>query len=121
MSSHQPPRLLDQVREAIRLKHFSLKTEKSYVHYVRDFILFHDKRHPKDMGADEIRAYLSHLAIARNVAPLTQTVALSALLFLYRQVLQIDLPYIDDIERAKKPERLPVVFSRSEVKQSWRI
>ena len=69
------------------------------------------------MGADEIRAYLSHLAIDRNVAPSTQTVALSALLFLYRQVLQIDLPYIDDIERAKKPERLPVIFSRSEVKQ----
>jgi integrase len=113
----QPPRLLDQVRESIRLKHFSLKTEKSYVYYAWDFILFHDKRHSKDMGADEIRAYLSHLAIDRNVAPSTQTVALSALLFLYRQVLQIDLPYIDDIERAKKPERLPVIFSRSEVKQ----
>jgi integron integrase len=117
MSPSQPPRLLDQVRESIRLKHFSLKTEKAYIHYVRDFILYHNKRHPKEMGAAEIRAYLSHLAIDRNVAPSTQTVALSALLFLYRQVLQIDLPYIDDIERAKKPERLPVVFSRSEVKQ----
>jgi len=117
MSPSQPPRLLDQVRESIRLKHFSLKTEKAYIHYVRDFILYHNKRHPKDMGAAEIRAYLSHLAIDRNVAPSIQTVALSALLFLYRQVLQIDLPYIDDIERAKKPERLPVVFSRSEVKQ----
>ena len=70
------------------------------------------------MGADEIRAYLSHLAIQRHVAPSTQTVALSALLFLYRQVLQIELPYIDNIERAKKPERLPVVFSRSEVKKT---
>ena len=117
MPSPQPPRLLDQVREAIRLRHFSIKTEMSYVHYVRDFVLFHNKRHPREMGADEIRAYLSHLAIERNVAPSTQTVALSALLFLYRHVLQIDLPYIDDIERAKKPERLPVVFSRSEVKQ----
>jgi integron integrase len=113
----QPPRLLDQVRESIRLKHFSLKTEKSYVHYIRDFILFHDKRHPKDMGADEIRAYLSHLAVERDVAASTQTVALSALLFLYRQVLQIELPYIDEIERAKRPERVPVVFTRAEVKQ----
>ncbi|MBE9137061.1 phage integrase N-terminal SAM-like domain-containing protein [Nodosilinea sp. LEGE 07088] len=78
MPSPQPPRLLDQVREAIRLRHFSFKTEKSYVHYVRDFILFHNKRRPKEIGADEIRAYLSHLAIERNVAPSTQTVALSA-------------------------------------------
>jgi site-specific recombinase XerD len=117
MSPSPPPRLLDQVREAIRLKRFSLKTEKSYVYYIRDFILFHNKRHPKEMGAEEIRAYLSHLTIQRHVAPSTQTVALSALLCLYRQVLQIELPYIDNIERAKKPERLPVVFSRSEVKQ----
>ncbi|QFZ91772.2 site-specific integrase [Synechococcus elongatus] len=78
MSSPQPPRLLDQVREAIRLKHFSLKTEKSYLYYIRDFILFHNKRHPREMGSDEIRAYLSHLAIQRHVAPSTQTVALSA-------------------------------------------
>ncbi|PSN19378.1 integron integrase, partial [filamentous cyanobacterium CCP5] len=117
MSSLQPPRLLDQVKEAIRLRHYSLKTEKSYVHYIRDFILFHNKRHPKEMGADEIRAYLSHLAIQRSVAPSTQTVALSALLFLYRQVLLVDLPYIENIERAKRPERLPVVFSRLEVNQ----
>jgi integron integrase len=116
-SSPQPPRLLDQVRESIRLKHFSLSTEKSYVYYIRDFILFHDKRHPKDMGGSEIRAYLSHLATSRHVAASTQTVALSALLFLYRQVLGIDLPYIDGIERAKRPQRLPVVFTRSEVKQ----
>jgi len=117
MSEPQPPRLLDQVRQSLRLRHFSLKTEKSYVHYIRDFILFHNKRHPRDMGADEIRTYLSHLAIERTVAASTQTVALSALLFLYRHVLQIDLPYIDEIERAKRPERLPVVFTRSEVKQ----
>lgn len=117
MSQPQPPRLLDQVRQSIRLRHFSLKTEKSYVHYIRDFILFHHMRHPREMGADEIRAYLSHLAIERQVAASTQTVALSALLFLYRQVLEIELPYIDDIERAKQPERLPVVFTRTEVKQ----
>jgi site-specific recombinase XerD len=90
MSQSQPPRLLDQVRQTLRLKHFSLKTEKSYIQYIRDYILFHDKRHPKEMGVDEIRAYLSHLAIERKVAASTQTVALSALLFLYRQVLQID-------------------------------
>ncbi len=117
MAPPKPPRLLDQVREVARLKHFSLSTEKSYVHYIRDFILFHNKRHPKDMGASEIRAYLSHLAIHRNVAASTQTVALSALLFLYRQVLGIELPYIEDIERAKRPQRLPVVFTRSEVKR----
>lgn len=93
------PRLLDRVREAIRLRHFSLSTEKSYVYYIRDFILFHDKRHPQEMGSDEIRAYLSHLALQRRVAASTQTVALSALLFLYRQVLQVELPYIDNIER----------------------
>jgi hypothetical protein len=74
MSPSQPPHLLDQVRESIRLKHFSLKTEKSYVYYVRDFILFHNKRHPQEMGAEEIRAYLSHLAIERHVAPSTQRV-----------------------------------------------
>jgi len=80
----QPPRLLDQVKEAARLKHFSLRTEKSYLYYIRNFILFHDKRHPKDMGAPQIRAYLSHLAVEGHVAASTQNVALSALLFLYR-------------------------------------
>ena len=115
MTAPQPPRLLDQLRQAIRLKHYSLKTEKSYVHYVRNFILFHNKRHPKDMGADEIRAYLSHLAIHQHVAASTQNVALSALLFLYRHVLQIELPYIGGIERAKTPEQVPVVFTRPEV------
>ena len=109
MTQPRPPKLLDQVRAAIRLKHFSLSTEKSYVHYIRNFILFHDKRHPRDMGVPEIRVYLSHLTVDKNVAASTQTVALSALLFLYRQVLEIDLPYIDKIERAKRPERLPVV------------
>ncbi len=116
MEPPQATRLLDQVRQAIRLKHYSLKTEKSYVYYIRDFILFHNKRHPKEMGADEIRTYLTHLAVRQNVAASTQNVALSALLFLYRHVLQIELPYIDNIERAKTPERVPVVFTRSEVK-----
>jgi integron integrase len=117
MTQPQPPRLLDQVRQAIRTKHFSLKTEKSYVYYIRDFILFHDKRHPQEMGVAEIRAYLSHLAVNKQVAASTQTVALSALLFLYRQVLQVELPYIDGIERAKRAKHLPVVFTRHEVRQ----
>jgi integron integrase len=111
----QPPRLFDQIKAVARLKHFSIRTEKSYLYYIRDFILFHNKRHPKDMELAEIRAYLSHLAVERHVAASTQTVALSALLFLYRQVLSIDLPYIDSIERANRPARLPVVLTRTEV------
>ena len=90
----QPPRLLERVRQVVRLKHFSPKTEKSYLYYIKDFILFHHKRHPREMGVTEIRAYLSHLATEKNVAASTQNVALSALLFLYRQVLEIELPYI---------------------------
>lgn len=76
------------MKQTLRLKHFSLKTEKSYVHYIREFILFHNKPHPREMGVAEIRAYLSHLAVEKNVAASTQTVALSALLFLYRNVAQ---------------------------------
>jgi integron integrase len=117
VTQSQKPRLLDQVRQSIRRRHFSLKTEKSYIYYIRDFILFHQKRHPSEMGVDEIRAYLSHLAIDRQVAASTQNVALSALLFLYKQVLELELPYIDNIERANRPKRLPVVFTRTEVKQ----
>lgn len=98
MAPTKPPRLLDQVREVARLKHFSLATEKSYIYYIRDFILFHNKQHPKEMEEPEIRDYLSHPAIQRNVAASTQTVALSALLFLYRQVLDIELAYIENRE-----------------------
>ena len=112
----QPPRLLERVRQVVRLKHFSPKTEKSYLYYIKDFILFHHKRHPREMKVAEIRAYLSHLATEKHVAASTQNVALSALLFLYRQVLEIELPYIDKIERAKRSTRVPVVFTRSEVK-----
>ncbi|WP_225902691.1 site-specific integrase [Pseudanabaena sp. PCC 6802] len=79
MTEVQPPRLLDQVRQVIRLKHMSIKTEDSYVYYIRDFILYHNKKHPRDMGAPEIRAYLSHLAIAKNAAASTQNVARNAL------------------------------------------
>jgi hypothetical protein len=91
----------------MRLRHFSLKTEKSYVYYIRSFILFHQKCHSKDMGAAEIRDYLTHLAVNQNIVASTQNVALSVLLFLYRHVLHIELPFIGDIERAQKPQRLP--------------
>lgn len=109
--------LLTQVRQVLRLKHMSRSTEKSYLYYILDYIYFHNKRHPQEMGVDEIRAYLSHLAMQKNVAGSTQNVALSALLFLYRQVLKSDLPDIDNIERARRPKRLPVVLTRREVQE----
>lgn len=95
----------------------SRSTEKSYLYYILNYIYFHNKRHPQEMGVDEIRAYLSHLATHKNVAASTQNVALSALLFSYRQVLKSDLPDIDNIERARRPKRLPVVLTRNEVQK----
>ena len=109
-------KLLDQVSTVARLKHLSTRTEKAYRHKIKRFIVFHKLRHPQNMREEEIRAYLSHLAIDRNVAASTQNVALAALLFLYRDVLKIDLNRIEDIERARLPTRLPVVFTRDEVK-----
>lgn len=109
------PRLLDQMREVLRLKHLSYRTEEAYVSWVKRFILFHDKRHPRDMGAEEIRAFLSHLATHERVAASTQNSALNALLFLYRSVLKHPFPQLGDLERAKRPRRLPTVFSREEV------
>lgn len=111
----QKPKLLDQVRHEARLRHLSLKTERAYIYYIRCFILFHNKRHPSKMGADEIREYLTHLAIKENVAASTQNVAFSALLFLYRGVLRQELPRIEGVARANKPKHLPVVFTKSEV------
>ncbi|HKE60402.1 MAG TPA: integron integrase [Pyrinomonadaceae bacterium] len=110
------PKLLDQVRIVARVKHFSLKTEQAYVHWIRRFILFHQKRHPAEMAEPEIRQFLAHLAVNLHVSASTQTVAISAILFLYRDVLKRDLPYIDQIERAKPSRKLPVVFTRAEVK-----
>jgi integron integrase len=110
------PRLLDQVRAAVRLRHYSHRTEKAYVAWIRRYILFHDKRHPKDMGAAELTHFLSSLAVKGRVAASTQNQALSALLFLYRDVLEIDVPWLGDIVRAKRPERLPVVLTRDEVR-----
>jgi integron integrase len=109
------PKLLDQVRTVARLKHFSLRTEQAYVGWIRRFILFHNKRHPAEMAEPEIRSFLANLAVNRKISASTQTVALSALLFLYRDVLKRELPYVDGIERAKTAKRLPVVFSRTEV------
>lgn len=109
------PRLLDQVRTVIRVKHFSLSTERAYVAWIRRFILFHHKKHPREMAETEIREFLSHLAIDARISASTQTVALSALLFLYRDVLKQELPYIKNIERAKPAKNLPVVLTRSEV------
>ncbi len=111
-----PPRLLDQVREVIRIRHYSIRTEEAYVQWIRRFMLFHGKRHPREMGASELAAFLSDLAVQHNVAASTQNQALHAILFLYRDVLKIDLPWLNEVQRAKKPQRLPVVFTREEVK-----
>ena len=111
-----PPRLLDRLREAIRVRHYSIRTEEAYVDWVRRFILFHGKRHPQDMGAPEVAAFLTHLAVNRQVAASTQSQAKSALLFLYREVLDVQLPWLDEIVVAKDQRRLPVVLSPSEVR-----
>jgi integron integrase len=112
----RPPRLLDQVRTAVRTRHYSRRTEKTYVGWIRRYILFHGKRHPAEMGAPELTRYLSSLAVDGNVAASTQNQALSALLFLYRDVLDQDVPWLDDVVRAKRPVRLPVVLTRDEVR-----
>lgn len=109
------PGLLDLLRIAVRTRHYSRRTEESYVGWARRFVRFHGLRHPSEMGVPEIRAFLSHLAVEGDVAPSTQRQALSALLFLYRDVLAIDLPFVDDIEQPRKPARLPVVYTRAEV------
>ena len=110
------PRLLDRVRDAIRTRHYSRRTEKAYVHWIKRYIFFHGKRHPVEMGAPEVSAFLTSLAVAAKVAASTQSQALSALLFLYRDVLAIELPWLDDVVRAKRPQYLPVVLTRDEVR-----
>lgn len=110
-----PPRLLDEVRRVLRVKHYSLRTEQVYVGWIRRFILANGKRHPRDMGAVEVEQFLSHLAVQGQVAASTQNQALSALLFLYREVLQVQLPWLEGVTRAKRPARVPAVLSRDEV------
>jgi integron integrase len=121
-ATHDPSRplkspFLESVRQTIRRRHLSYSTEKQYINCIRDFILFHHKRHPADMGEAEIRAYLNHLATERNVASSTQNTALCALLFLYRHVLGRDVKQIGDIDWAKKPVRVPEVFTLDEARR----
>jgi integron integrase len=110
------PKLLDQVRDRIRVKHYSIRTETQYLQWIKRFILFHDKRHPRDMAAPEIEAFLTHLAVVGNVSASTQNQALSALLFLYREVFQVEVAWLDNVTRAKLPQRLPVVLTVQEVR-----
>jgi integron integrase len=117
LQSTKKPRLLAEVHNVARMRHFSIRTEQAYVNWIRRFILFHQKRHPRDMGEAEIRTFISHLAVEGEISASTQTVALSALLFLYRDVLKKELPYVSNIERAQKPKRLPLVFTRDETKR----
>jgi len=114
-------KLLDLVRQRIRLKGHSIRTEKAYVSWIKRYILFHDKRHPEDMGKAEIEAFLSHLAMKLNVAPSTQNQAFNAILFLYNHVLQKDMPEDIDAFRAKKPQRLPTVMTREETMRVIRV
>jgi integron integrase len=109
-------RLLDQVRDVIRKKHYSIRTEQAYVQWIKRFIIFHNKRHPKDMGEKELSQFISHLATNERVASSTQNQALNAIVFLYKQVLRIQLDEFGHMERAKKPEKLPTVMSKSEVR-----
>lgn len=111
------PRLLEKVRDEIRARHYSLRTEQTYLHWIKRYIMFHGKRHPKEMGVTEVGSFLTSLATDRNVAANTQNLALSAVLFLYRDVLGMDLPWLKDVVRAKKPQRLPTVLTRSEVQR----
>ncbi len=109
------PKLLDQVRNTLRRRHYSIRTEEAYVGWIRRFILFHGKRHPQEMGAPEVEAFLTHLAVNRKVAASTQNQAFNALLFLYKQVLKADIGPIQGVDRAKRPTRVPAVLTRTEV------
>jgi integron integrase len=108
------PKFLDEVRRALRVRHYSIRTEQTYLDWIKQFVLFNGKRHPNEMGEVEVSAFLTHLAADRHVAASTQNQALSALLFLYQQVLQRKLGFLNDVERAKRPPKLPVVLSKAE-------
>ena len=111
----QQPRLLDRVRDAIRLRHYSLRTEQAYIGWIKRYIYFHDKKHPDSMGEPEITRFLSYLATQRKVSASTQNQALSSLLFLYKEVLNHELAWLDDVVRAKRPKRLPVVLTKQQL------
>ena len=110
------PKLLDRVRWHLRVKHYSIRTEQAYVDWIRRYILFHRKRHPNEMGEKEITNFLTHLAVGKHVAASTQNQAFAALLFLYQQVLEQKLDFIDSVERVKRPAKLPVVFTPAEAR-----
>jgi len=113
----QPPRLLSRVRDRIRFKHYSLRTEEAYVEWIRRFIVFHDKRHPSDLGALEVEAFLTDLAVTHDVSASTQNQAKSAILFLYKEVLGSELPWLEGIQSAKRPVRLPVILTTGEIQR----
>ncbi|MCZ2407306.1 MAG: integron integrase [Burkholderiales bacterium] len=113
----RPPKLLESMRIHLRTRHYSIRTEEAYIDWARRFILFHHKRHPRDMGAEEVETFLSHLAVDRQVAASTQNQAKSAILYLYKQVLGMELPWLNEVIQAKRPRRLPVVLTPSEVRE----
>ena len=110
------PRLIDQTRNVLRLHHYSIRTEENYIQWIKRFIFFHNKRHPKEMGEKEVSAFLTHLAVDKHVSASTQNQALSAILFLYKRVLDIKLEWLDNVVRAKRPKYLPVVLTKTEVR-----
>lgn len=112
-----PTRLLDAVRSEIDVRHYSYRTRKAYVEWILRYIRFHGRRHPRQMGGDEVRAFLGHLATDLRVSPATQAQALSALLFLYKRVLNVALPWIDNVVRAHRPKRLPTVLDKAEARR----
>ena len=112
-----PPRLLDQVRRQIRLRHYSIRTEQAYLGWIRRFIRANGLRHPRELDGDDVAAFLTELAVKGQVSAATQNQALSALLFLYKVVLEVELPWMEDVVRAKRPRRLPVVLAQTEVAQ----
>jgi integron integrase len=114
--SQDAPKLLDQVRDRLRFMHYSIRTEEVYVDWIKRFIRFHNLRHPAQMGGPEVEAFLTHLAVSRKVAASTQNQALSALLFLYREIIEAELPWLDNMARANTPKRLPVVLTKEEVR-----
>src|SRR5436190_8974757 len=116
MVSTAAPTLLDTVRDAVRSRHYSLRTERAYLLWIRRFVRFHGLRHPRDLGGPEVTAFLSALANESHVAAATQNQALAAVLFLYRVVLEQELPWLDEVVRAKKPRRLPTVLTQSEAR-----
>ena len=113
----EKPKLLDRLRDRIRLKHYSIRTEKAYLDWNRRFILFHNKKHPRNMGTQEVEQFLTYLAVNGRVASSTQNQALSAILFMYKEVLKIELPWLKDVTRAKRSEKIPLVFSKNEIQK----